>query len=44
MHAIASRDITMIQASVVFFSAVFVFGNMLADMAYAFLDPRVRIS
>jgi ABC-type dipeptide/oligopeptide/nickel transport system permease component len=42
--AIARRDLPAIQGTVLFLSAVFVFVNLLADIAYAKTDPRVAYS
>jgi ABC-type dipeptide/oligopeptide/nickel transport system permease component len=39
--AIARRDLPAIQGTVLFLSAVFVFVNLIADIAYAKTDPRV---
>ena len=36
------RDYTMIQGAVLFFAAVIVVVNLLVDMSYAWLDPRIR--
>lgn len=41
VNAIARRDLPAIQGAVLFLSAVFVFVNLLADIAYAKTDPRV---
>lgn len=40
--AIQSRDMPLLQGAVVFESVLVVCGNMLADIAYGFLDPRIR--
>jgi ABC-type dipeptide/oligopeptide/nickel transport system permease component len=42
VNAIARRDLPAIQGSVLFLSAVFVFVNLVTDVAYAKADPRVR--
>jgi ABC-type dipeptide/oligopeptide/nickel transport system permease component len=42
-NAINQRDIPLVQASVVVFSIMFVTINLLVDLLYAFLDPRVRL-
>ncbi|HEY0780632.1 MAG TPA: ABC transporter permease [Gemmatirosa sp.] len=42
VNAISRRDLPAIQGSVLFLSAVFVFVNLLTDVAYAKADPRVR--
>ena len=40
--AIGRRDLPAIQGSVLFLSVVFVVVNLLTDLAYAGVDPRVR--
>lgn len=42
-NAITQRDIPVVQAAVVVFSLVFVVLNLIVDLLYARLDPRVRI-
>jgi ABC-type dipeptide/oligopeptide/nickel transport system permease component len=42
-NAINQKDIPMVQASVVFFSLLFVLLNLFVDLLYAWLDPRVRL-
>lgn len=44
VEAITNRDFALIQAIVLFLSLVFVVTNLLVDIAYAFIDPRVRLS
>jgi ABC-type dipeptide/oligopeptide/nickel transport system permease component len=41
VNAIARRDLPAIQGTVLFLSFVFVFVNLLADIAYAKADPRI---
>ena len=43
MQGISNRDYTVVQGSLVLFVAVFVLLNLLIDMSYAFLDPRIRL-
>ena len=43
IQAIASRDYPLVQGCVLFISAVYVSTNFLADISYAWLDPRVRL-
>ncbi len=43
-QAITVRDYTGIQGSVLILSSTFVFSNLLADLTYGLLDPRVRIT
>lgn len=42
IHAVYTRDFMMIQGCVTFFAIAFVTANFIVDMAYAWLDPRVR--
>jgi peptide/nickel transport system permease protein len=42
-NAINHRDIPLVQAAVIMFSLVFVSLNLLVDLLYARLDPRVRL-
>lgn len=41
--AIGQRDIPVVLAAVVFFAFVFVAINLLVDILYAYLDPRIRL-
>jgi peptide/nickel transport system permease protein len=42
-NAINQRDIPLVQAGVILFALVFVVLNLLVDLLYARLDPRVRL-
>jgi peptide/nickel transport system permease protein len=42
--AIGTRDIPLIQGAILTTSASFVIINLLVDVAYAYLDPRIRYS
>jgi peptide/nickel transport system permease protein len=42
LDAVQLRDYTMIQGAVLFFAAVIVAVNLLVDLSYAYLDPRIR--
>ena len=42
LQAILQRDYTVIQATILFVVAVFLLINLLTDLLYAFLDPRIR--
>ena len=44
IQAIASRDYPLVQGCVLFIAAIYVSANFLADIAYAWLDPRVRLT
>ncbi|MCC6176642.1 MAG: ABC transporter permease [Chloroflexi bacterium] len=41
-RAISSRDYPLIQAAVLMLSVFFVFLNLLVDVLYAYLDPRIQ--
>jgi ABC-type dipeptide/oligopeptide/nickel transport system permease component len=43
-NAIGQRDIPVVQAAVVFFALVFVTLNLVVDVLYAYLDPRIRLN
>lgn len=43
LNAITQRDYALIQGSVLFIAANFVLLNVLIDLAYTVLDPRVRL-
>ena len=43
-NSINQRDIPVVQAAVVFFSFMFVILNLLVDVVYTMLDPRIRLS
>ena len=42
-NAIQQRDIPLVQAAVVIFSLTFVILNLIVDVIYARLDPRIRL-
>ena len=42
LDAVQLRDYTVIQGAVLFFAAVIVLVNLLVDVSYAWLDPRIR--
>ena len=44
LNAIIFRDYTQLQFNVLFFAVVVVMTNLLVDVAYVYLDPRVRVS
>jgi len=44
VDAIAQRDYTMIQGIVLFVGAIFIVVNLLVDLSYGLIDPRIRIS
>jgi peptide/nickel transport system permease protein len=43
IEAITNRDFPMVQAAVLFFAAIFVVVNLVVDISYTVLDPRVRL-
>lgn len=43
IQAIAARDFLVVQAIVLFVSFVFIVMNLLADLVYAVIDPRIRL-
>lgn len=42
LTAIQSRDIPLIQGSIIVVAIIYMVSNFLADMAYAYFDPRIR--
>jgi peptide/nickel transport system permease protein len=42
-NAINQRDIPVVQASVVVFSLLFVLLNLVVDVVYTLIDPRIRL-
>jgi peptide/nickel transport system permease protein len=44
LRAILTRDYTVVQGRILFVVSAFVVINLLTDLAYAFLDPRIRYS
>src|SRR5262249_44675617 len=42
LDAVLLRDYTLVQGAVLFFAAVIVMTNLLVDLSYAWLDPRIR--
>jgi peptide/nickel transport system permease protein len=42
LEAILTRDFPVVQATVFVFAALFVSLNIMVDICYAFLDPRIR--
>jgi peptide/nickel transport system permease protein len=43
IQSIQARDFVVVQVIVLFVSMVYVFMSLLADLAYAVLDPRIRL-
>ncbi|MDA8219336.1 MAG: ABC transporter permease [Dehalococcoidales bacterium] len=44
IQAVEQRDYTVVQASLLWLVLVFVLINLLTDITYAYLDPRIRLS
>ena len=44
VQAVQSRDFPLIQGAVILIGVFFILANFLADLAYAWLDPRIRFS
>ena len=42
VQAITARDIPLLQGTVLFSTAIVIFGNLIADFLYTVLDPRTR--
>jgi peptide/nickel transport system permease protein len=43
IQSIAARDFLIVQAIVLFVSIIYVGMNLFADLAYALIDPRIRM-
>ena len=43
VQSIQSRDFLVVQVVVLFISIVYVVISLLADLAYALIDPRIRL-
>ena len=41
--AVEARDVRAVQGGVLFVSALFMFVNLIVDLLYAYLDPRIRV-
>lgn len=44
VDAIKNRDMPLLQGSTIFAAVLIILGNLVADIAYSFLDPRIRVS
>jgi peptide/nickel transport system permease protein len=42
VDAVLARDFPTIQGVILFFSLIYVLVNLLIDLSYVFLDPRIR--
>jgi peptide/nickel transport system permease protein len=36
------RDLPMLQGAVLYVAVIFVISNLVVDISYAFIDPRIR--
>jgi peptide/nickel transport system permease protein len=43
VSAIGDRDMPMLQGSILFTTVIVIAGNLIADLLYSFLDPRIRV-
>jgi peptide/nickel transport system permease protein len=43
VDAVRSRDFQVVQAVVILFAGIFIVCNLLVDVLYAYLDPRIRV-
>lgn len=43
VDAVRSRDFQVVQAVVIVFAGIFILCNLLVDILYAYLDPRIRL-
>jgi peptide/nickel transport system permease protein len=44
VDAIGNRDLTIVQSTILVFALIFLVVNLLVDIAYAYLNPRIRYS
>ena len=42
VQAVQARDYMVVQAVVVFIAGIFIIANLIVDILYAYLDPRIR--
>jgi peptide/nickel transport system permease protein len=42
VDAVRARDFQVVQAVVIVFAGVFILTNLVVDVLYAYLDPRIR--
>jgi len=43
VDAVSNRDYTVVQATTLFFALIFMLTNLLVDLSYAYVDPRIRL-
>jgi ABC-type dipeptide/oligopeptide/nickel transport system permease component len=44
IQAIQTKDLPLVQACVLLLASIFVLANLLVDLLYAYLDPRIRMA
>lgn len=44
LEAVRTRDYPLLQGGVVVFSAIYILANLLVDILYGYLDPRIRLT
>jgi peptide/nickel transport system permease protein len=44
VDAIGNRDLTIVQSTILMFALIFLVVNLIVDVGYAFLNPRIRYS
>ena len=42
VSAVNTRDMPLLQGSVIFSTMIIIIGNLVADILYSFLDPKIR--
>jgi peptide/nickel transport system permease protein len=42
VNAIKDRDMPLLQGAVLFATVLVILGNLVADILYSYLDPRIR--
>ena len=44
IDALRAKDFSVVQSVVIFFAAIYIGANLLVDIVYAYLDPRIRFT
>ncbi len=44
IDALRAKDFQVVQSVAIFFAAIFIVCNLIVDILYAYLDPRIRYS
>ena len=42
MQGILDRDLPVIQGTVIFIAFIYIIANLIVDLSYALIDPRIR--